>query len=337
MSRQIGWAGLGSMGLSMARNLQRHLQAQGQPALHYSNRSLAKGQPLQDAGATPEKDFESLVQVCDIIFTMVSTDDVLNELLSKAIDSNCPLDGKVFIDTSTIHPDTAGAAAQRLAEKGAIFVSSPVFGASPVAAAGKLIFAMAGPASALETVKPLILDVMGRGIIDMGEDVRKSSLLKICGYLSPPALSIGAFSDPCALLTQPRNILVISFMEVLSEAHVFAEKTSLGTSQLEEFIGSMFGPVVQSYSVRITSGSYAPPLDQGPGFAASLACKDMRHALNLAKVNGMSLPTVEVAYSRLSRARAFAGECLDSAAMYGAARQEAGMRFWSENSRHGNE
>jgi 3-hydroxyisobutyrate dehydrogenase-like beta-hydroxyacid dehydrogenase len=50
-----------------------------------------------------------------------------------------------------------------------------------VAAAGKLIFAVAGPAMAVETIKSLIMNVMGRSIIDMGEDVRKSSLLKISG------------------------------------------------------------------------------------------------------------------------------------------------------------
>ncbi|KAL3444847.1 6-phosphogluconate dehydrogenase family protein [Aspergillus insuetus] len=314
MSQQIGWFGLGSMGLGMALNLQKHLQTQGGPPLRYSNRSLAKGQPLQDAGAIPEKDFQGLVQGCDIIFTMISNDEVLNELLSKALNSDTSLERKIFIDTSTIHPDTSASAAERLAEKGATFIASPVFGASPVAAAGKLIFAMAGSTSALETVKPFILNVMGRSITNMGEDVRKSSLLKICG-----------------------NILVISFMEVLSEAHVFAEKTSLGSAQLEEFVANMFGPVLESYSARITSGSYAPPLEQGPGFAAALACKDMRHALSLAKANGTSLPTTEVAYDRLSRAREFAGECLDSAAMYGTARQEAGLEFWNGKSRQGNE
>ncbi|KAL2838465.1 6-phosphogluconate dehydrogenase family protein [Aspergillus pseudoustus] len=334
MSRQIGWFGLGSMGLGMALNLQKHLQAQGQPALHYSNRSLGKGRSLQDAGALPEKDFESLVRASDIIFTMVgvhllqegqiltipeiSTDDVLNDLVSKTLSSDASLDGKILVDTSTIHPDTSASAAERLAERGATFIASPVFGASPVAAAGKLIFAMAGPASALETVKPYTLDVMGRSIINMGEDVRKSSLLKICG-----------------------NILVISFMEILSEAHVFAEKTALGSSQLEEFVANMFGPVLESYSSRITSGSYAPPLlHQGgspPGFAAALACKDMRHALNIAEAHGTSLPTTEVAYSRLTRAREFAGEWLDSAAMYGTARQEAGLEFWNGASRRGNE
>ncbi|KAL3484929.1 6-phosphogluconate dehydrogenase family protein [Aspergillus germanicus] len=314
MSQQIGWFGLGSMGLGMALNLQKHLHAQGGPPLRYSNRSFAKGQPLLNAGAIPEKGFEALVQSCDIIFTMISNDEVLNELLSKALNSDTSLEGKIFIDTSTIHPDTSTSAAELLAEKGATFIASPVFGASPVAGAGKLIFAMAGPTSALETVKPFILDVMGRSIINMGEDVRKSSLLKICG-----------------------NILVISFMEVLSEAHVFAEKTSLGSAQLEEFVANMFGPVLESYSARITSGSYAPPLDQGPGFAAALACKDMRHALSLAKANGTTLPTTEVAYERLSRAREYAGECLDSAAMYGTARQEAGLEFWNGKSRKGNE
>lgn len=63
--------GLGSMGLHMALNLQKHLQGNSLPPLHYSNRSMSKGQPLQDAGAIPESDFESLVQASDIIFTMV--------------------------------------------------------------------------------------------------------------------------------------------------------------------------------------------------------------------------------------------------------------------------
>lgn len=77
-------------------------------------------------------------------------------------------------------------ASEVLAKAGAQFIASPVFGASPMAEAGKLIFAMAGPASALEKVKPLIQDVMGRSIIELGEDVTKSSLLKITGYAEIP-------------------------------------------------------------------------------------------------------------------------------------------------------
>ncbi|KAL4965122.1 NAD(P)-dependent oxidoreductase [Aspergillus stella-maris] len=313
MTQQLGWFGLGSMGLGMALNLQKHLKANSLPPLHYSNRSLSKGQLLQDAGAIPKDNFEELVQTCDIIVTMISIDAVLTDLLTRAFTSNISLEGKIFIDTSTIHPETSSSASERLRERGAAFIAAPVFGASPVAAAGKLIFAVAGPEAAVEVVRPYIQDVMGRCIIDMGEDVTRSSLLKICG-----------------------NILVLSFQQVLSESHIFAEKTGLGTANLQSFISLMFGSVLESYSTRITSGAYAPPLDTPPGFAASLACKDMMHALDIAEQSGMSLPTLETAYGRLSRAREFAGEWVDSSAVYGEGRREAGLGFWSENSRKGN-
>lgn len=56
----------------MALNLQKHLQAQGLPPLHYSNRSLSRGEPLKAAGAIQEETFEDLLRAADIIFTMVS-------------------------------------------------------------------------------------------------------------------------------------------------------------------------------------------------------------------------------------------------------------------------
>ncbi|PYH85797.1 putative 3-hydroxyisobutyrate dehydrogenase [Aspergillus uvarum CBS 121591] len=311
---RVGWYGLGSMGLGMSLNLQKYFQAKDLPPLRYSNRTISKGDALRDAGAVAEEEFGALVQGSDVIFTMISTDDVLKGLIDKAVALNISLEGKIFVDTSTIHPDTSEWAARHLMDHGATFIAAPVFGASPVAAAGKLIFAVAGPATAAERVRPLIMDVMGRSIIDMGEDVRKSSLLKISG-----------------------NILVISFMEVIAEAQVFAEVAEIGTQQMEDFIGNMFGPVMQSYSRRITSGAYAPALDTAPGFAAALACKDMKHALSIADSCNTRLCTLETASTRLNNARQYAGENLDSSAIYGTARLEAGLSFWSANSRQGNE
>jgi len=107
---------------------------------------------------------------------------VLNELVEAAL-STGDIAGKIFIDTSTVHPETSEKASEVLSKAGAQFIASPVFGASPMAAAGTLIFAMAGPATALKKVKPFVLNVMGRSIIELGEDVKKSSLLKITGYV----------------------------------------------------------------------------------------------------------------------------------------------------------
>ncbi|VUC30163.1 unnamed protein product [Clonostachys rosea] len=309
----IGWYGLGSMGIKMALNLQRHLTAKGMPPLRYSNRTLSKGEELQKAGAIPESEFEGLVNQSSIVFTMITDDQVLDNLVNKVLQTDINLQGKIWIDTSTVHPETCHRCFNKLTERGATFVASPVFGASPVAAEGKLIFAMAGTVSAIDRLRPFIIDVMGRKIIDMGEDVRKSSLLKISG-----------------------NIFVLGFQELIAEAQVFAEKSELGTAQMEEFIGSMFGPVLQSYSKRMTSGAYAPPLDVLPGFSAALATKDCKHALSMAQDNGTRLNTLEAALGHLKAAREYAGESLDSSSMYGAIRLEAGLPFWNESSRQSN-
>lgn len=177
-----------------------------------------------------------------------------------------------------------------------------------MAEAGKLIFVTAGPSTAIAKITPYLTDVMGRSIIEMGSDVAKASLCKIAG-----------------------NVCVVSFMEVISEAHVFAEKTGLGSPILEKMLSDMFGPVVESYSKRITTGMYAPALGGKAGFDVSLAIKDAKHALNCANVAGTKLDVSEVALSHLEKAQSLQpGRSLDSSSMYGAIRTEAGLDFFTD-------
>lgn len=260
----------------------------------------------------------------------MSNDAVLQQTASEIIASGS-IKGKIYVDCSTVHPDTSVAVAKQVTEAGGEFVAcksksmpallcrdlclirywiAPVFGAAPMAAAGKLIFVVAGPSAATKKISPYIKDVMGRSIIDMGEDVSKSALLKIAG-----------------------NICVVSFMEVLSEAHVFAEKTGLGCEILETMVGDMFGPVLESYSKRLTTGNYAPAPGGKAGFDVALAMKDARHALNCAKAAGTRLEVSEVALKHMEEARAFVPESerpLDSSAMYGTIRRDAGLDFLTD-------
>ncbi|CDM28645.1 hypothetical protein DTO013E5_922 [Penicillium roqueforti] len=307
---QIGWYGLGSMGLAMASNLQRHLATKKALSLIYSNRTMSRGAPLQALGAIPVANFEKLVSQCGIIFTMISNDAVLQSLLSTAMGSSQSLKDKIFVDCSTVHPDTVKSAVSELKSKGASYVAAPVFGGNPIAVDGKLVFAIGGPKSATDAVKPLIQDVMGRRVIDCGEDATKASLLKIAG-----------------------NIVTVNMMEAVGEAQVFAEKTGLGTGPMEELIGEAFGAVAGGYSKRLTTGAYAPPLDSHPGFGVSLAIKDARHAMSMAQDQGVELPGLEIAKTNMEAAREYGGECLDSSSMYGILRQKAGLAFWNEKSR----
>ncbi|KAM0117178.1 hypothetical protein ACP6JC_006191 [Aspergillus fumigatus] len=314
MSR-IGWYGLGSMGLAMATNLQRHLATKGALNLVYSNRTMARGDTLKRLGAVPEPSFPNLVAQCGIIFTMttqISNDTVLSNLITTAVESGHSLKDKIFVDCSTVHPQTVGLTVSKLKEKQASFLAAPVFGGNPIAVDGKLVFAIGGPRSAAEVVKPLIQDVMGRKIIDCGEDATKSSLLKIAG-----------------------NIVTVNLMEAVGEAQVFAERTGLGTGPMEELIGEAFGAVAGGYSKRLTSGAYAPSLDSRPGFGVSLAIKDANHALAIANEQNVRLPGLQVARENMMAAREYAGECLDSSSMYGVLRQQAGLEFWNEKSRKG--
>lgn len=57
----------------------------------------------------------------------------------------------------------------------------PVFGASPVARAGRLIFVPTGESDDIKQIEPYIVGVMGKSIIELGTDVKKSLTLKIVG------------------------------------------------------------------------------------------------------------------------------------------------------------
>lgn len=60
-------------------------------------------------------------------------------------------------------------------------LEAPVFGASPLAESGQLLFILGGPHTAIESVIPYIKGVMGRDIIRVGEDPSKALLMKTTG------------------------------------------------------------------------------------------------------------------------------------------------------------
>ncbi|KAH7139994.1 NAD binding domain of 6-phosphogluconate dehydrogenase-domain-containing protein [Dactylonectria estremocensis] len=292
----------------MALNLHNKLKSQG-TALTYSNRTLSKGQILSQAGAVPKDGIVELARECDDIFLMVSTDAVLKGLISDMLESDVDLKDKTVIDCSTTHPDTATEVAALLQTCGAHFIASPVFGANTVAQAGRLLFTMAGSQVAIQRLEPLIVGVMGRKIVNMGENVRDSVLLKVTG-----------------------NVLLVVFLEAIAETQVLAEKNGLGTQVMEEVIFENFGPVLGGYSRRMTSGSYAPK--QGTaGFSVSNTIKDAKHALRIAQDLDVRMPALDLATNNMLSAKAYGGENLDGAALYGVLRSQSGLPFWSSESR----
>lgn len=64
-----------------------------------------------------------------------------------------------------------------------------------------------------------------------------------------------------------------------------------------------------------------------PLFNVDLARKDAKHALNLAEASGTRMMDVEVADGHLAAVQKHMGSRGDIAGIYGAVRQEAGLKF----------
>ncbi|KAK6592248.1 hypothetical protein H4I96_09146 [Botrytis cinerea] len=303
MGLQLAWIGLGNMGRGMCKNLVEKGNLDN-PLIIF-NRTTKRAEDLSSSlpsgKSTVSSSITDLVSKSDIIFTCVGDDAAINETIDVGIKNGAA--GKLFVDCSTVHPDTTEDLAKRIGAAGGDFVACPVFGAPAMAESGQLICVLAGPKESVEKAKPYTKGVMGKAIIDLGgQPVGKATLLKVIG-----------------------NTFVFNMVEALSEGHVLAEKSGLGVENLHQLVETLFPGPYAAYSGRMLSGDYHKR--EEPLFAVDLARKDARHAMTLAKNAGTQMKALEVADAHLEGVKNHKGEAGDISAIYGAVRQEAGLKF----------
>jgi len=270
------------------------------------NRTNSRSEQLSKAlGSGKTKvasSIEEAVNEADIIFTCVGDDKAIEETINTALKAD-KAKGKLFVDCSTIHPDTTDKLAKTITDAGAEFVACPVFGAPAMADNGQLVCVLAGPAEQVDKVKPYTTGVMGRAIIDFsGEPHGSATRLKIIG-----------------------NTFILNMVETLSEGHALAEKSGLGGDRLHQFVETMFPGPYTAYSNRLRLGDYHKR--EEPLFAVDLARKDAGHAMALAKAHDMRMKDVEVADAHLAAVQKHQGKQGDIASIYGAVREESGLKY----------
>jgi 3-hydroxyisobutyrate dehydrogenase-like beta-hydroxyacid dehydrogenase len=168
---------------------------------------------------------------------------------------------------------------------------------------GQLVCVLAGPAAQVSKAKPFCKGVMGRAEIDFSDKPHgTASRLKIIG-----------------------NTFILNMVETLSEGHTVAEKSGLGSDNLHTFIETMFPGPYTAYSKRMIEGDYYKRDE--PLFNVDLARKDAGHALALAESHGAKMKGVEVGDAHLKMVQEHMGNKGDIAGVYGAVRQEAGLKF----------
>ncbi|KAH7130595.1 6-phosphogluconate dehydrogenase-like protein NAD-binding protein [Dendryphion nanum] len=290
----------------MAKNIQTYLHNNGLAPIQFSNRTLSRGAPLEKLNGKPSSSIAELVQSSDIIFISVSNDEALQDVFKQIISSGS-IEGKILVDTTTVHPNTSSNIAAQTQEAGASFIAAPVFGASPVAETGQLLVAVAGPDAAIETISPLLKGVIARNVIHVGSEPSKALLLKTTS-----------------------NFITGGLMYLISEAHVLAEKSGLPDTVLESLIEQNFGAYAHGVSKRMTQGVYYPADGERPYSDLDLGIKDVGHGVGIAKELGMNLEIGELSLHAMSKAKEYGeekGRKLDSSSAYGAVRMNAGLDF----------
>src|SRR6185436_17610592 len=140
--------GIGRMGDPMVRRL---LSAGLKVTVW--NRTPEKLSGVVSEGAVRAADLQRLAKASDAVFTMVTDDAAVDQIYlgSNGLLSG-DIRGKIFIDMSTILPDTVKRIAKAVADKGGSFVDAPVAGTVQPAREGRLLVFAGGSATDVQTL-----------------------------------------------------------------------------------------------------------------------------------------------------------------------------------------
>jgi 2-hydroxy-3-oxopropionate reductase len=297
MPPRVGYIGLGLMGKSIARNI---LNAGFPLTVH--NRSRQAVQELVTEGAAEAFSPREVAEGSDIVFTnLPDSPDV--EMV--AIGSNGIIEGSregmVFVDNSTIKPETARHIAKVLSETGVAALDAPVSGGDVGAKAGTLAIMVGGPKEAFEQVLP-VFEAMGKAITYVGES------------------GAGQVAKAC------NQIMVAAQMTAMGELLILAKKSGVDPRQVVEAIR---GGAAQCWSLdvkpqRLFAGS------REPGFKAYMMHKDLGIVLDTARTYGVPLPITSICTQLYEAMLQMGMRDLDNSAVIGVLEKMASVELIEE-------
>lgn len=170
---KVAFIGLGIMGSRMAANLLKN-----GVDLTVWNRTSSITEPLRDQGAKVALTLDEAVANKDIVFSMLSTPQVLNQLAFGEhgfVKSMKP--DALWVDCTTVNPSFSEKSSENAKAMGIRMLEAPVAGTKPHAQNAELTFFVGGLNSDLNEVKPL-LEMMGKKVLHVGE-AGKASALKV--------------------------------------------------------------------------------------------------------------------------------------------------------------
>lgn len=191
---QIGFIGLGIMGLPMAKRL---LEAGYQ--LLVNDVSPERVEILTRLGARSAA-CSQIGQDCGLVFTILPNGSIVQQVLfapDGVAGSLAP--GSLVVDMSSVTPGDSKICAEKLGALGCRFLDSPVSGGEPGAVNGTLAFMVGGDSADFERAKPCF-EVMGASATLVGP-VGSGSVTKLANQIIVN-MGIAAVSEAMVLATR---------------------------------------------------------------------------------------------------------------------------------------
>ncbi|GAB4551679.1 MAG: NAD(P)-dependent oxidoreductase [Anaerolineae bacterium] len=290
---RVGYIGLGLMGAPMVRNL---LKAGFSVVIH--NRSRQIVDELAKLGAISAQSPDEVARQVDVVCTnLPDSPDVERVVLGEQGILHGAHDGLIFMDNSTIKPETARKLAMELAGHKIAALDAPVSGGQIGAENGTLVYMVGGDAAAFERVTP-IFQATGKSWLLVGE------------------AGAGQIAKAC------NQIMVAAQMVAMGELMVMAQKAGVDPFKVVEAIR---GGAAQCWTLdnkpqRLKVGNRAP------GFKARMQLKDMNIVLETGKTYQAPLPLTEITREMFRQMVEYGEGELDNSAVLSVLERDANVK-----------
>ena len=251
----IGFIGTGLMGLPMAKNILKS----GFRLIAF-NRSLEKLESLKISGAQIATSVGNLVSNSEVIITMLTDDEAVDEVIGSKEFLNNLKSGSIVIDMSSTKPITATKLADNLKLKNTHFLDAPVSGGTIGAEEASLAIMVGGEQNVFNKVKK-ILKTMGN-----------PTLVGPCGSGQVSKLA--------------NQIIVGLTIGAVAEAITLCEKAGADPNKMIEALSGGWA----DSKVLKTHGKRMIDKDFSPRGKTSVHLKDMNNIIESANSYNLNLP-----------------------------------------------
>jgi 2-hydroxy-3-oxopropionate reductase len=294
---RIGYIGLGLMGASIARNLKK-----AGHTLIVHNRSRAIVDQFAQEGAIPATSPREVAAQSEFVFTnLPDTPDVEQVVLGPDGIIEGARAGTIYIDNSTIKPESARRIADELAKVGVMALDAPVSGGDIGARAGTLSVMVGGPEEAFNRALP-ILEAMGKTITLVGESG--------AGQIAKAA----------------NQIVVAGTMVAMAEALVLAQKSGVDPARVVQAIsrGAAQCWALDNKPPKLFKRNLAP------GFKAYMQAKDLKIVVDTGRTYHVPLPLTATVHQLYEAMIGMGNGGLDNSAIITVLEALAGVQVGQE-------